>query len=652
MKNFTGIVVVIIGLLLFVILSRKKKKQSMYDNFFSDAEIVKDFEEAAIPTAVPAAMMDAQEDSGNKGTECEEGGYMSFTFPNPTPNPITLNIVDPQQYYQTLNSFYSSQINTSTTYNIGGILTSSLYINNLIYGLDRTSGAGQVRVFDPETNVSVVNISILPNEIDIVGANGNNSIVYNNLLIVPGFRYASIIDVNPSSVTYNQLIANVDCGVGNVLNTCSVFGSFVYVTCSGTQKGLKKISLSTFLVVSTFNGAAADISSSFPNFAISQTTNRFIYLFEKTTTTFIVYDTLTDTISSTGAMTVQNSLQPCLVGTDLYIPQNNNIDIFSTISNSVTDNITVTGKSILEIVFNSENTIYCTTNASSVEAIDINSNTIITSISTAAFISTGADSMIISAGILYVGGSSFNGTFISIDTNESDITYNTITSHISTGLSSPLIHPIIVLNGSKTNIYFTSLNNHFITNSLVANNVTVITDQISINLNNMHNMQANPGMICGIFYRSLTVAQMSNVFSIDFNNALGVLNSYKLIPITYKDTMSMLNQIYVSQFHQPLIINNNLNLYHVINPGENVYVKIYVKNYVSNVDLLNTGEINVSETKDSSVFKGGDTEQEESEEDQESQDDEEGWMTVEEVEAGEWDIIHIQCEEESEDKEE
>jgi hypothetical protein len=59
--------------------------------------------------------------------------------------------------------------------------------------------------------------------------------------------------------------------------------------------------------------------------------------------------------------------------------------------------------------------------------------------------------------------------------------------------------------------------------------------------------------------------------------------------------------------------------------------------------MLKTGSIGVSETKNTSVMKG---------EDENKEEDDEGWMSVEEVEAGEWDVIHIQCPEDTEDKEE
>ena len=164
----------------------------------------------------------------------------------------------------------------------------------------------------------------------------------------------------------------------------------------------------------------------------------------------------------------------------------------------------------------------------------------------------------------------------------------------------------------------------------------------------MANMQQNPGEICGIFYRSLTVAQMSNILSVDFNEATGEKATYKLVPITYKDAMSMLNQIYISKFYKPIVINNTINLHHVINPGENVYIKIYVRNYVANTTLLETGKIEASETGTGiGAIYNADKEYAEVLDDQEKE-AEQDWMTVEEVESGQWGAIHIQCEEEGE----
>lgn len=636
----------IVGLLLLLfVLFRRKKVGGEFDTFFSDAEVVNNLEEHIEPSAVPASLMPSQVDSGNGDTECEQSGYMSFTFPNPTPFPITLDIVNPQNYYQTLSNYTASQLNSNVNYNLGTVsIRASLYANGLLYGIDR-SATSTIAVFNPSTNSLVTSIPISPNTLSIVGGDGVNSVIYNNLLIVPGFRYVTIIDVNPLSGTYNQIIATIDCGAGNILNTISIFGTTAYITTSGTINGLKKIDLTSFSVIGAFGIAASGINSCFPNYAFSQSTSRYIYLFE-TSTTFIVFDTFTDTTLASGLMSVASGGQPVLVGVNLYVPQNANIDIFSTVSNSVTGSIPILGKSILQVIFNGANTLYATSNASSIEAVNVNTNTLITSISTSAYISTGNNSMIINAGVLYVGGSNAAGTIITIDTNESDPAYNTITGSINTTLNQPLGRPILASSGVTANVYFTAINSHFISNTLIVVPSTPLTSQVQINLNNMANMQQNPGEICGIFYRSLTVAQMSNVFQVNWTDVNGAQDNYKLIPITYKDTMSMLNQIYVSKFFRPIVVDNTLNFYHVINPGENVYIKIYVRTYVSNITLLETGEIKPSETGTGEGAIYNPDKEYADELQQEEEDKEADWMDVEEVEAGTWGNVHINCPEE------
>lgn len=632
MRSLVGIGSLVITLLLFVILFNRKKKNSLYDNFFDDAEIIKDFEEAPIPSAVPAPLMDAQQDSGNKETECEQGGYMAFTFPNPTPNPITVNIISPSQYYQSIQAYYDSQASSTTNYSVGGNLSATQQANGLYYGMDRNLST--VRIFNPTTGVSVSNVSLAPNQLNIVGGgHGEEAIIVNNLLIIPGFRYVSVIDVNPISGTYNQLMASVDCGAGSRLNNCAVFGSFVYVSYhNGSLSGFRKISLSSLTLITTNQVVSTCTANpTFPNYKLGQTSSQYLYIMDNVNAICNVWDTSTDTLVTASVISNATTGQPCIAVNEIYIPQASNIDVFNTGSNSVTDTIT-TSITCTFALFNGSDTVYLSGSSTGITPIQVSTNTLLPIVTTG-FIS---NVTIISNNLLYASDSQLLSTsdIALIDTNENSSTYDTVTATITNTLAS-LNNPIII-SGPPVSVLFTSFNQASVTNTVVGVSTSALTDQIVVNLNNMENMQANPGMICGIFYRSLTVAQMSNVFSLDYNNALGETNTYKLIPITYKDTMSMLNQIYVSKFFQPIIINNNLNLYHVINPGENVYIKIYVKNYISNVEMLKTGEIGISKTEDSSVFKGGDTEEE-------NDQDEEGWMTIDEVEAGEWDVIHIQC---------
>ncbi len=646
MKN-AGVVIVIVTLLLLFVILFKRKKQSLHDNFFSDAEIVKDFDEAPVPTAVPNSMMNAQVDSGTGNTECEQGGYMAFTFPNPTPNPITLNIVDPQQYYQQLNDYYSSAGNQTSSYSLGANLSTALIANGYIYSVHSLSSgfSSKVSVFDPVTNLNILDIPLLRDS-DAVSA--ADTIIYNQLLIIPGSSIAiaselSIIDVNPNSPTYNQLLTNVLLGVSIVSSSIAVFGNNIYVVFNGgAGHGLKKIDLTTF-TVTTINLTPSSVTCIYPNYRRGQTSDQYIYLFQAGPAGFVVFDTVTDTIVTGGAI-AGGALSATSVNNNLYVGQNNGgIAILNMGSNTVTSIIPTGVDDIEASVYNGYNTLYAASGTDSVIAINTVSNTVVATIDVSAYITLGSNSFLLTGTSLYAGGTNTSGIIVQINTDESSATWNTISSTISTGIASPLQLPIVAIGDDNFNVYFVASASGSLTNTLVTYPVNVLTDQIGINLNNMANMQANPGMICGIFYRSLTVAQMSNVFSIDYNNAFGETSTYKLVPFTYKDTMSVLNQIYVSKFYQPIIINNNLNLYHVINPGENVYIKIYVKEYISNVEMLKTGNISVSTTNSTSIHNQGDVDQED-DEDEEQQEDED-WMTIEEVENEEWAAIHIECEE-------
>ncbi len=641
MGKGVGYIFAVVAGLLLIFLFKRRRNEGMYDNFFSDAEIIRDYEEPPEPTAVPAALMPSQVDDGNKNTECEQGGYMAFTFPNPTANPITLNIVNPSEYYQSLIDFYASQSGVANDYTVGGSLTATLEANGLYYCMDRGSSA--VKIFNPVSGSLVSNIPLAPNLINVLDANnGESSIISGNLLIIPGLRYVTFIDIDPNSGTYNQVIANTDCGAGWKLNTCSIFGGFVYVMAlNGALSGYKKIDLSTFInTISNQFPSVCTANPAFPNSKFGQTSAQYLYLFDNVLSSCRVYDTFTDTPIGTFTLSGPTTGQPCIAGTDIYVPQANNVDIFDTGSNSVTGSIPITFTALFSL-FNGNDTIYLS-GVTGITALQVSTSTIINTIATG-FLS---EVIIISNNLLYASNSLGVSNIAIIDTDENSATYNTITSTIS-GTTTALNNPIAITTPSL-NVLFTSVGGSTVTTiSTVTTNV--LNSQIGVNLSNMANMQANPGMICGIFYRCLTVAQMNNVLSIDYQEVTGNGNTYKLIPITYKDTMSVLNQIYVSKFFKPIIINNNLNLYHVINPGENVYLKIYVKNYVSNVELLKTGKIGVSETKNTSVFKGGYGMNEEDE--SEGDDDDEGWMTVDEVEAGEWNVIHIQCPEEDDENE-
>jgi len=622
-KKAIWIAVIILALLLFFMLKKKRRNiDDTFDAFFSDAEIINDFDEPDLQTPLPPSELAEQTDTGNGNTKCEQGGYMAFNFPNPTPNPITLNIVNPQEYYQTLNSYYASQVNTNTNYNIGSNAVAMQSANNLLYFIGSMLPS-MVIVFDPENNSVVANIDISPNE-STAGAVGQNSIIYGNYLIIAMKEYVTFVDINKSSPTYNQVAANIFVSALARMNNLAIFGDYLYVTCNVGLKGLAKINLNTLSLVSTFVLSTDNLSSMFPNYRFAQTSNRYMYLFYGSNTDCIIFDTFTDTVATTATVSAINSQDPVQVGNNLFLPQLNNIDVFDTLSNTVIASI-ATSVDASFLSYNGQSTVYVSSTSFGIIAIDTNSFSIITTVNTG----YSSQMMILKGSNLYAADRVSSGIISIIDTNENSITYNQVTNTISTGLPT-LGNPILTSSAVSTKVLFMEINSSSFSSSLIATTQTSLNDSISVNINNIQNLKANPGEICGIFYKSVTVAQMSNVLSVDYNDVLGMLKTYKLIPITYKDPQSILNQIYVSKFHQPIIINNNLNLYHVINPGENVYIKIYVNKYVSNVNMLETGRIEASDTKDSEVYGK----------------EKPRWMTVEEVEEGEWDAVHIQCPEE------
>jgi len=642
MGNRSTVVAVTIGfLLLFLVLFRRKKigLNTEFSNFFSDAEIVDNLEEAPLATSVPASMMQRQKEGGVGETDCEKSGYMSFNFPNPTPNPITLDIVNPQTYYQTLEDYSASQLNSNTNYNVGeGVsLFACVYANSLFYSIQISSFA--INIYNPLLNTTS-NVNISPNKTTTF----SNIISYNGMIIISGIGIVTIIDANPSSPTYNTVLVHINCTPFIELFSISVFGNIIYVI--GLNSTTYKISLKTFSLIGSFTTGLNSIVSTVPSYSIGQITNRYIYYFGQsggTTNTVHVYDTFTDSVIAIPSLSNNASGQPCIVGNNIYVPEINNIDVFSTISNTIIANIPTTISGLFA-QYNGQSTVYITSGTNpNVLVINTNTNTIITTIVTGFT----CNSLIVNNHLLYVGDFGLSGNIDVIDVNETSATFNQITAYISTGLVT-LTNPVLIINGLTTNVSFVSEASSNISNSLISIPPSTLTDSVAININNMANMQQNPGEICGIFYRSLTVEQMSNILSVDFNEATGEKATYKLVPITYKDAMSMLNQIYISKFYKPIVINNTINLHHVINPGENVYIKIYVRNYVANTTLLETGKIEASETGTGiGAIYNADKEYAEVLDDQEKE-AEQDWMTVEEVESGQWGAIHIQCEEEGE----
>ncbi len=618
-KNGFYIAVVIGCLLLFVVFFRRRK-QTDFDSFFGDTEIVKEFDEPPVPTAVPAALMNATQDSGNGNTECEKSGYVALTLTNPSTVPVTVNLID------VLASANAATATSSvpTPSGVYAMLVTSDYIFAL-----KDSGLELYAYNYATSTTTTIALPLAIND----GQAGSISQANGNLYIVS----RTIISV--VSMTTLELVTQFTVpGITSTTAFNALYTSFWKNNLYVAYKGL--FGNMAMAIIDTLNISISFVDSSLINLGANPNicalvypkynygeSGRYGYITVNdimATNRIGVFD-FEDNVFVTSVTGLPAAPQASYAGRGatmangfLYVPGSTVINIIDTSTNAYLSSISSAflGFSI----FNNQNYIY--SNASTeIKVIDINTNTIVDSI----VVSPISDSTIIN-NILYVGSNGSSANAYAIDVNESNVgVVNTVIK--SYNLTPATINISMAFN--QTNVIMASVG----VESAIGNIPipVILSNQAVININSMANFINNPGEICGIFYRSLTVAQMSNAFSIDWTEITGNTNNYKLIPITYKDTMSMLNQIYVSKFFKPIIINNNLAFYHVINPGEDVYVKIYVRKFISTTDMLKTGKIAPTNTNGFNP----------PEPDEDNED--EGWMDVEEVEEGEWGAVHIQC---------
>ncbi len=648
MKKGHYVAVILACLLLFLIFIRRRRR-SEYDDFFSDTEIVKDFNESPAPTVVPNSLMNSQIESGNGNSECEQGGYVDMTLTNPSTVPITVDLINLGGYF----SGGSGSVATSTALpGCVGIINS---YNGFIYTVNPFTADLYITnaTLTPSTTVTV---SLSPN--DFGGSPGvGNIMFYNGFAYIGGNAYVSVINTATGQLVDNILLPGQTNLNSENNKYMSVYGSNIYVVSTDTGTNDMIVSVinsitNTIIQNITSSGGPYGSDIIFPQYNNGATYPK-CYIITGGSTTLTVFDFTLNTFLTTIICPSLSGIGVpgcCLVNNLLYIPGINGVDIINVVTDTFVGTISIPGVGVNYAVYNGQNSVYVNLTSGNIAVININTNTVVATIVTGlSFLSA----TYIFQGTLYTGTTDTSGNILSINAKEQESLWNTI-EHTYNVLPANSFQNISLYSyNGNNNIIIAGFSNapSFDFSGAFATVPTLppLPDNQIIGLNNMQNFINNPGEICGIFYRSLTVAQMQNVFSVNFTAPTGEVSDYKLIPITHKDPMSVLNQIYISKFFKPILINNGLSIFHVINPGENIYIKIYVRNFMSNVEMLKTGKIKISSTSSTSVFRGGDV----PEPDEEQQDSEEEWMTVEEVEEGEWQAVHIENnDEQAEDEEE
>lgn len=651
-KKGIYIAVIISCLLLILIIFRKRRSE--FDNFFSDVDIVKDFAEPTYPTAVPGPLMNTQVSSGNGTSECEQNGYVSMTLTNPSTLPITVDLIN-------LSGYISGGAgSTATETALPGPVSIINSYNGIVYSINFIVGD----LYITDTNVTPSITSTLSLAPDFVGGapTVGNIIFLNGNAYISGNAFTTVVNTATNTIIAQLALP----GITN-LNTfnnrySSVFGNNVYVVSTSTDLTTMYVSIIdsiTNTIISSVSAPANPFGNDiiFPEYNYGAVYPK-CYIQKGSSTELAVFSFESNTFlpSITSPSLSGTPYGAALANNLLYVPGLNGIDIINPVTDTFIGTISIPGETCTFVNFNNQTSLYVSLQSGSIKVIDITTNLVINTINTG-FIAL-LDTYIFQ-GILYAGDSDISGNVIAVNVTEGLSTTNNITNTYN--LSPAAFFSGINLSSTTGNnsIILAGFNGTFPDFVGYIANVPAmppITNTQVIGLNNMQNFINNPGEICGIFYRSLTVAQMSNVFSVQFTDPLGSVTDYKLIPITHKDTMSVLNQIYIDKFFKKILINNGLSIFHVVNPGENIYIKIYVKDYVSNVEMLKTGKIKSVSTGTSSVFGKGnevdpngpedeDSDQEDSEENEKQEDE---WLTIDEVEEEEWEEVHIQLPEDEE----
>jgi hypothetical protein len=621
-----GTYIAIIIACLFLLFKLTKRRRSDYDEFFSDSEIIRHFDEEDFNEGNPQPLTDLAiaNPAQNGNDDCDKGGYAEFTFPNPTANPITIDFVKPQDYYAQLSAYFADAPFTTTAVatNPSGIVIA----NGLWYMKDLGSS---IVVYNPISNLIITTIAIAPN----IGTLGTGLFIFGQKLYYVGTqRYVSVIDINPNSATYNQLLTNIDCGVGILLFTYAIVGTNLYIAYS---QGLKKIDTITDTLTSTFNIGTTTATNVYPSYnAGGVVTGDYLYwtISSPATTSSVVWDTITDTPTGGGNIFPDNSSatssakSSIAIGNYLYIGRDNFVSIINLTTTAIVSSI-ATG-TIIDMTKSTDNTTIYASSAANVQVIDVATQLLVATINVGATVL----SLFYNNNILYASDNA--GVVHLINA------LNEISSTVSTGVSS-LRNPVLYIGGQYPSvIYPTAIDSSVV--SLVSTTPDYLSPLAQTNINTISNLVNTAGKVCGIFYRCLTVPQLSNIFQISYADSMGNNDVFKMVPAVYKGINAVLNQVFINEFFKDVFIDNNINIYHVINPGEEVYIKIYVKDYISSVDILKTGKIQPSLTSNTSVMKdsmdsmnnsGYDTEDEIPQEEE--------WLTVQEVEDGEWDSIEF-----------
>ena len=624
MKKGTYIAIIIACL--FLLFKLTKRRRSDYDEFFSDSEIIRHFDEEDFNEGNPQPLTDLANanPAQNGNDDCDKGGYAEFTFPNPTANPITIDFVKPQDYYAQLSTYFADAPFTTTA-----VATdpSGIVIANGLWYMKDLSG-GSIVVYNPISNLIITTISIAPN----TGQSGTGLFIFGQKLYYVGTQiYVSVIDINPSSATYNQLLTNINCGLGILLFTYAISGNDLYIACSN---GMKRVSMITNLLTATLNFGASLSSNVYPNYNMNGVVaGNFLYfaptiaasttvtLFNIATNTFVSSLTFPDTDANSS-----NGQDGIVVGSYLYLGRDNFVTIVDLDTQLIVSSI-ATGP-ILYVTKSTDNTTVYASNVANVQVIDVATQLLVATINVGASIT----SLFYNNNILYA---SDNAGVVHL-INE----LNEIASTVSTGVSS-LLNPVLYSGGQYPSVIYPTGSLSSVV-SLTSTTPDYLSPLAQTNINTIANLVNTAGKVCGIFYRCLTVPQLSNIFQISYNDSMGNNDVFKMVPATYKGIMAVLNQVFINEFFKDVFIDNNINIYHVINPGEEVYIKIYVKDYISSVDILKTGKIQPSLTSDTSVIKDSMDSMDNSGYDTEDEiPQEEEWLTVQEVEDGEWDSIEF-----------
>lgn len=625
MGKKTYLAIIIIALLAILYFYKRRRDGYFFGEFdsFDDNlesyDIVKQAREFEIPNPVPAAFNGYTESE----LKCQDSGYVEFTFTNPTANPININLFNSASYYNAINAASSVFSNSSQSFGFT-VADFNSYGNNY-YVLDATNDS-----FIAYNGATFLQTASLPLPAGINISSSSTINIYNGIAFIKGINASApplsriiAVDINTASASYMTILANLPVAINAMGSAAYYNGNLIYV---GTFLGnaiAAQVSVSSFSVSYTASFFATDVDIIYATIRKNNTVvpSNILYIFSvlQPRIYYLDLDTFAlPTFDVLPAIPVGASYPEavsCVALNKLYFGlTGGDVAVVDLNTNTYLYSIPTGGVTTPRVLFNGSNTVYAV--GSSVVAINATTDTPIVTI-----VTNNSDSSLINGNYLYIP-SSVSGDIQVIDALETSPTYNTIiNTYTTTAASYGSISILSLVNGIYSCISISGAGNYLNIGYNPPAPVN-LTQSFLTNAQLLASYAVNNGKICGILYRSITRAQMSNILSINNTETTGDIDVYSIRPASFITTTQFQNQVFIT-FHREVIITNNIQMNHVINPGETIYIRIDINKVATLADALKTGEIQAR-------LNDGEAP--------------EPWLTIEEVEGHDFDAVYIECE--------